>query len=78
MEGNIWNQPTKLDFNTNRGKFGFSSKIEVGYKILIDEKHKIKSVAINAGLSYKTYGYLPEEVILGENTGFQIGTSLGF
>lgn len=75
MHFHWWNQPVNLRFNDTEGKYGRSIDITGHYFILSNQKTKLKALSIDAGIIYKTKGFLPEEIYLSHHIGIRLGTS---
>ena len=74
IAGHLWNQPQNLDFNTTNSQFGGSGDLLLKYIFL--ENKSNNSMSIDLGLNYKTFGFLPEEVIMKEHFGVRIGVTV--
>jgi len=61
----IWNQPENLDFSTNKSVTGGLISGLVKYR-LNKTSHTGRFMTFDLGLQYKTFGFVPEEVILDE------------
>ena len=72
-----WNQPVGLSFTEKRGKSGGAVDITGRYKLLLRPDSRFRSLSLDVGLVYKSAGFLPEEIELGEHFGVRIGLSLG-
>jgi hypothetical protein len=70
----LWSQPKNLDFNTTESKFGGAGDMLFKYIILENKSHN--SLSLDLGLNYKTFGFLPEEVILKEHFGVRLGVTV--
>lgn len=70
----LWNQPLNLDFSTNRSSTGglVSGMIKYGLNNKSNPGH---FMTFDLGLQYKTFGFVPEEVIIGEAFSFRFGFS---
>jgi hypothetical protein len=73
-----WNQPLGLSFTEPRGKPGGAVDVTGRYKLLLRPDSRFQFLSIDVGLIYKTIGFLPEEIELGEHLGVRFGLSLGF
>lgn len=70
----LWSQPKNLDFNTNIGRFGGAADLMLKYPCF--KNNAGHSLSIDLGLCYKTYGFLPEEVVLKEHFGVRLGLTV--
>ena len=70
----FWNQPKDLNFSTTKSTFGAAANLLMKYAIL--SKRKSTSVSFDLGMIYKTFGFLPEEVILDEHFGVRVGVTV--
>lgn len=70
----FWNQPLNLDFNTSKSRFGASGNALLKYRIISNTSGN--ALSLDFGLNCKTYGFLPEEVMLKDNIGISVGISL--
>jgi hypothetical protein len=77
LSGHYWQQPKEFDFNTDQSFKGGGMDLDLDYLLFIN-KHEnwLKSFSIRLGMTYKTKGFLPEELYLDEYFGFRIGTTL--
>lgn len=73
-----WNQPLNLSFTEQTGKSGGAVEVTGRYKLFLRDDSRLKYLSFDVGLIYKTVGFLPEEIVLGEHFGVWIGLSLGF
>jgi hypothetical protein len=71
-----WKQPVGLSFTADTGKSGGAVDIDARYRIAPGWNSRMNSVSVDAGLIYKTEGFLPEEVVLGEQFGLRVGFSI--
>jgi hypothetical protein len=71
----LWNQPANLSFNDHTGKFGGAVDITARYFFVANQKYKFKALSADLGLIWKTYGYLPEEIVMKRHFGIRFGTS---
>lgn len=76
IAGHIWQQPEKLDFNTNKKKNGGALDLDFKYFFPNNKLHGFRGFSVDLGMIYKTYGFLPEEVYLNEYFGIRIGTTI--
>jgi len=74
IAAHLWSQPKNLDFNTTYSKFGGSGDLLLKYMVLENKSHN--SMSVDLGFNYKTYGFLPEEVILKEHFGVRLGVTV--
>ena len=74
LSAQLWSQPKQMDFNTSESQFGGSGDVLLKYIFL--STHSGNAISIDAGVNYKTYGFLPEEVIMGEHWGVRWGTTI--
>ena len=68
----FWNQPKKLDFNSNINQFGVGIKSDIGVRFTTWNNEK-KSAYFNLGASYKTNGFIPEAPSLKEDFRINLG-----
>lgn len=73
---NLWNQPKNLDFNVDSGKFGYSIELEFSYRLIHNPQKELQSIYLNIGAIHKTFGFLPEEIIMDKHTGVKFGLGL--
>lgn len=73
-----WNQPPDLSFTAKSGKPGGAVDITGRYKLLFRPGSRLRSLSLDMGLIYKSAGFLPEELALGQHFGVRFGLSLGF
>ncbi len=71
----FWSQPKDLSFTTDRQKFGFASEFNAAYRIYENSKNTL-GFMINGGLTYKTFGFMPEYTTLKEKTQINVGASI--
>jgi len=77
MSGHFWQQPKDLDFNTSSSFWGGSGDLMLRYKLFNkSKKDSFAYLSFDIGISYKTYGYLPEEHYFDETFSFRFGTTL--
>lgn len=76
IAGHIWQQPEKLDFNTNKKENGGALDLDLKYFFLNGKHHGFRGFSVDLGMIYKTSGFLPEEVYLEEYFGVRIGTTI--
>lgn len=70
-----WSQPANLGFNETASRRGRALDIMGHYFILANQKTKLKAVSVDAGIIYKTKGFLPEEIYMSHHFGIRLGTS---
>jgi hypothetical protein len=73
-----WNQPLGLSFTEHAGKSGGAVDVTGRYKLLLRPRSRFQHLSLDLSLIYKSVGFLPEEIALGEHFGVRIGLSLGF
>jgi hypothetical protein len=73
-----WNQPLNLSFNEKTGKSGGAVDVSGSYKLPLKHSSRVKYVSLDLGMIYKSAGFLPEEIDMGEHFGVRFGLSLGF
>ena len=71
----LWEQPENLSFNTAKGDYGAAGEALLKYKFFTMNSTSLNALSINIGLIYKSYGYLPEEIIMDKHLGIRFGTS---
>ncbi|OFX42045.1 MAG: hypothetical protein A2046_14150 [Bacteroidetes bacterium GWA2_30_7] len=76
ITSHFWQQPDNLDFNTSNYFNGGAIDSDLRYFFMSKRNNGITGFSIDFGFIYKTKGFLPEELYLGEHLGFRIGTSL--
>lgn len=69
----FWMQPEKLDFFTNKSVTGGAIDLTVSYNLFRKNNTLVKGFGVDLGMIYKTFGFLPEEIIMDEHFGFRIG-----
>lgn len=74
--GHVWQQPEALSFTTSQLRTGGAVELDAGYFFINRKDTLRRGFSVDLGLTYKTAGFLPEEVILDEHFGFRIGTTL--
>jgi hypothetical protein len=74
--GHFWQQPVNFDFLTPDHFTGGAIDMDARYFFLNRKNSPAWGFSIDAGLIYKTKGFLPEELYLGEHVGFRIGTTV--
>lgn len=78
LDLHIWNQPSDLGFNDEKGKPGGAVESVARYFFPTNHHTKLKALSVDLGLTYKTNGYLPEEIFMKQHFGFRLGTSFVF
>jgi hypothetical protein len=71
-----WNQPVGLSFTALDGKPGGAVDVTGRYKVPIKNSSWLRYLSLDVGMIYKTAGFLPEELALGEHFGARVGLSL--
>ena len=71
----LWNQPVNLGFNDSESRFGGAVEWVGRYFFVTKPSLQQKGISIDLGLTYKTAGFLPEEVKMQKHLGVRIGTS---
>jgi hypothetical protein len=71
-----WNQPVGLSFTALDGRPGGAVDVTGRYKVPIRHSSWLRSLSFDVGAIYKTAGFLPEELALGEHFGVRFGLSL--
>ena len=71
----LWNQPVNLGFNDIESRFGGAVEWVGRYFFVTKSRLQQKGISIDLGLTYKTAGFLPEEVKMQKHLGVRIGTS---
>ncbi len=71
-----WSQPVNLSFTSLDGRAGGAVEVTGRYKMPLRHSTWLRAVSLDVGLIYKTAGFLPEEMALGERFGARIGLSL--
>lgn len=72
-----WNQPLNLSFTEQNGRSGGAIEVSGRYKLFLSHNSWFRSLSLDLGLIYKSSGFLPEEIELGEHFGVWVGLSLG-
>ena len=72
----IWNQPINLGFNDSDGKLGGAIEWVGKYFFMTNQKRQQKGISLDLGFTYKTAGFLPEEIKMQRNFGLRLGTSI--
>ena len=73
-----WNQPLNLSFTEQNGRSGGAVDVTGRYKLFLRPDSRLKYLSFDVNLIYKSAGFLPEEIALGEHFGVGFGVSLGF
>lgn len=71
-----WNQPADLSFTALDGRPGGAVDVTGRYKVPLRHSTWLRSLSLDVGVIYKTAGFLPEELALGEHFGVRAGLSL--
>ena len=71
-----WNQPADLSFTALDGRSGGAVDVIGRYKVPIKNSTWLRYLSFDVGVIYKTAGFLPEEMALGEHFGARFGLSL--
>jgi len=71
-----WNQPADLSFTALDGRPGGAVDVTGRYKVPLRHSTWLRSLSLDLGVIYKTAGFLPEELALGEHFGVRAGLSL--
>jgi hypothetical protein len=71
-----WEQPLNLSFTAVEGRQGGAVDVTARYKLPLKHSTWLRYVSFDVGAIYKTAGFLPEELALGEHFGFRVGLSL--
>jgi hypothetical protein len=72
-----WSQPLNLSFTEQNGRSGGAIELSGRYKMFLGHSSWFRSLSLDLGLIYKSSGFLPEEIELGEHFGVRVGLSLG-
>ncbi len=73
----FWKQPEKFDIFTSSSFTGCAIDATFQYKFYSKNmKKKINAISVDLGASYKTKGFLPEELMQDEHFGISLGTSV--
>ena len=72
----VWNQPVDLSFTARDGQLGGAIDVTARYKVPLSHSTWLKYLSLDVGAIYKTTGFLPEELALGEHFGVRVGLSL--
>jgi hypothetical protein len=72
-----WNQPLNLSFTERNGRSGGAIEATGRYKLFLSRNSWFRFLSLDLGLIYKSSGFLPEEIELGEHFGVRVGLSLG-
>ncbi len=76
-EVHFWSQPENLSFTTSNSEFGYGGGLNLGYKIYNSISNNY-GFYLNAGLSYKQKGFIPEYSSLDKKTQFDFGFSFAW
>jgi hypothetical protein len=71
-----WNQPVDLSFTAVDGRPGGAVDVTGRYKVPLKHSAWLRYLSLDVGVIYKTAGFLPEELALGEHFGVRVGLSL--
>jgi hypothetical protein len=71
-----WNQPVDLSFTEQNGRPGGAIDVTGRYKLPLKHGSWLRYLSLDLGLIYKSAGFLPEELALGEHFGVRAGLSL--
>ena len=71
-----WNQPADLSFTALDGRPGGAVDVTGRYKVPLRHSTWLRSLSLDVGVIYKTAGFLPEELALGEHFAVRAGLSL--
>jgi hypothetical protein len=77
LHTHVWKQPLNLGFNEREGKAGGAVEVAGSYNLLTKPKSQLKSLSLELGMVCKTAGFLPEEIVLDEHSGFRFGFGIG-
>lgn len=72
-----WKQPQNMEFTQNKGKWGGAIEILAKYRFSFCGS-SVKGISANIGATFKTEGFLLEEMNLDKHIGLRLGTSLYF
>jgi hypothetical protein len=72
-----WNQPVNLSFTEQNGRSGGAIDVTGRYRLFLRHSSWFRTLSLDLGLIYKSFGFLPEEIAMGEHFGFRVGLSLG-
>lgn len=76
LAGHFWQQPVDFDFNTHESFSGGAIEMDFSYFFLNKRNINLKAFSVDFGLTYKSKGFLPEELFLDEHFGARIGTTV--
>jgi hypothetical protein len=71
-----WNQPANLSFTAAEGRPGGAIDVTARFKMPLTHSTWLRHLSLDVGAIYKTAGFLPEELALGEHFGARVGLSL--
>ena len=71
-----WNQPVGLSFTEMNGRAGGAFDVTGRYKLVLKPGSWLRFLSLDLGLVWKSAGFLPEELALGEHFGVRAGLSL--
>ncbi|MCF8370714.1 MAG: hypothetical protein K9H64_03765 [Bacteroidales bacterium] len=75
LSGHYWQQPVDFDFNTSHSFAGGAINWDISYFFPVAHK-ALSAFSVDLGLTYKTKGFLPEDLYLDEHFGARIGTTI--
>ena len=75
LSTHLWNQPKDLGFNDTKGLTGGAVDITGKYFFSTHALNNLKRVSIDLGVTYKSKGFLPEDVYLSKHLGFRLGAT---
>lgn len=75
VSGHFWQQPVDFDFNTSDSFAGGALNLDFSYFFPVAHK-ALNAFSVDVGLTYKTKGFLPEDLFLDEHFGGRIGTTI--
>ena len=72
----LWDQPDNLGFNDTQSKLGGAVEWTGSYFFPTHQNKQLKGISLDLGFTYKTAGFLPEELEMKEHFGVRLGMSL--
>ena len=75
LSTHLWNQPKDLGFNDTKGITGGAVDFTGKYFFYTRALNNLKRVSIDLGCTYKSKGFLPEDVYLSRHFGFRLGAT---
>jgi len=75
LSAHLWNQPKDLGFNDTKGLTGGAVDFTGKYFFSTHAFNNMKRVSIDLGITYKSKGFLPEDVYLSKHLGFRLGAT---